>query len=886
MNLQDEILKALQTQFRFKRTKGAWLQEGQCPDCQRWEVYCAAKEPKVVKCSREDRCGWESSVRDLFPDLFEDWSKRFSEPTDDNPFPAADAYLSHGRGLDLRLLRGSYTQETYRDPKTGHTAATVRFTVGGTTWERIIDRPGRFEKKAHFRKGGSWGGHCWVPPRLTFAELAKADEILIAEGIFDAVALCQVKKHAVSAMSVNNWPEHFLADLRKAIEEAGRTVRPRLGFAFDVGAAGVKYTRRFVKRAKEEGWDAFALQVRPDGEGGKLDWNDLLLRHQDWKGEPDKAPLGPKAFDEYAFNGALTVVESPVKKARLIVERKALGSFDFRHDNRLWWCKVRHEKDEDGEPHRNIDVDEIANCAFRLLYRERDEIADETNYFLQVDFPTNQPTVKARFSAAACANSGEFKKRLMAFAGMWSGTGEQLDRLMKAQTRNLKVVEPIAFTGYSRPHRAWVLGDIAVRDGRLIEVNRESYFDFGKQAVKLRSPERLLDITYDADRIRFAWLADVWTAYGPKGLIVIAFFTMSLFAVQIRERQKSIGFLEITGPPGSGKSTLVEFAWRMLGRAEHEGTDPNKGTKAFLARTFMKVSNLPVGLIEGNRDDDKRTGQASFDYNELLILYNGRNPRGIGQKTGGNETHEPPFLGTVYLMQNERIDAIPAVLERLMSMKIGKERWSEATKEAAVRLEQWPIEDCSGTIVHVIRNEAQYLPFFFERFAHHDGQMGKRVPGLHNARPIKCHSQLAAAVEALPKLFPDVKPEWIAETLELVDQMALDRQQSAGGDHPVVADFWEKVEFLLSREKHDAHKEGQSINLSRDPDNLIAINLPSFESRCAREGIRLPDMALLKKLLRNSHSRKWLANKPVNTPDDKSASCWVFQQPVRPERVI
>jgi predicted ATPase len=42
--------------------------------------------------------------------------------------------------------------------------------------------------------------------------------------------------------------------------------------------------------------------------------------------------------------------------------------------------------------------------------------------------------------------------------------------------------------------------------------------------------------------------------------------------------------LEITGPPGSGKSTLVEFLWKLLG-AQHEGFDPNKATVVFLARS-------------------------------------------------------------------------------------------------------------------------------------------------------------------------------------------------------------------------------------------------------------------------------------------------------------
>lgn len=456
---------------------------------------------------------------------------------------------------------------------------------------------------------------------------------------------------------------------------------------------------------------------------------------------------------------------------------------------------------------------------------------------------------------------------------------------MRTQTRALKVVEPIYFTGYSAAHRAWLMGDLAVREGRVVKINTEAYFDFGKAAVKPRSSERLLDIAYDPDALDLDWVPDLWTAWGPKAMVGLAFFVMSLFAVQIRQREKSIGFLEITGPPGSGKSTLVEFLWKLLGRSGYEGFDPNKATPAFIARSLIKVSNLPVGLIEGGRQDDKRGGR-QFDYNELLVLFNGRSPRGTGQKSNGVETSEPPFLGTIYLVQNERIDAIPAVLERLMSMSIDKGGRNEATRDAAIRLEQWPMEKVSGTIVHVVRNEAKWLPFYFERSEFHERDMRTRVEGLHNDRVIKNHRQLAAAVESLPHLFPAVRPEWVAETLKLIEELALDRQQSAGGDHPSVADFWEKVEYLISREKPDDHAEGKSLNQHRVYDQFIAIQLPEFESRCRNAGLSPPNIDLLKKVLRGSKSRKFIDCKKVNNPVSRSTHCWVFEQPAKAERII
>ncbi|XAI96232.1 hypothetical protein [Microcystis phage Mae-JY29] len=883
MSLQDNIIKELKTKFQFRKVKGDWLQEGTCPQCGKREAYCAAIEPKIVRCGRAERCGWEDSVRNLLPDLFEDWTKR-QPPTPENPNATAEAYLDHERGLDLRLLRGLFSQEVFRDYETGETAATVRFPLGDTYWERIIDRPGRFARKAHFRKGGSWRGLCWMPNGTTLATLAKAPRVWITEGIFDATALTQAGLAAVSAMTCNVYPEKFLADLAAQLQADGIATRPDLVFAFDVGSAGVSFSRKFVARARREGWKATAAQVRPDGEGSKLDWNDLWLRQMGWRGDKDDGPLGPKALEEYLFNGAITIAETPHEKAKLIVDRATKGarsitSFDMRHDNRIFWVKVTHDED-DG---RKIDYHEICNCAFRLLYRERDEIADETHYFLRIDFPYESRPVKARFSSSACANSAEFKKRLMAFAGMWTGTAEQLDRIIKSQTRRLKTVEPIPSLGYAKDPGVWLLGDLAVHQGRVLKVNSEDYFDVGSRAVKLRGAERLLDIVYDPDKVASDWLPDIWTAFGPRGLIALSFFVMSMFAVQIRDKHKSLGFLEITGPPGSGKSTLVEFLWKLTGRAGYEGFDPNKATRAYLARSLVKVSNLPVGLIEGGRDSERGSHNRQFDFNELLVLYNGRSPRGVGKKTGGFETEEAPFLGSIYLMQNDRIDAIPAVLERLMSMSIDKSLWSEHSREAALRLESWPMEEVSGTLVHVVRQEAAWLKHFFERFQYHDRAMGKRVDGLTNARPIKCHSQLAAALETLPHLFPNCQSEWVARAIQEVDRMALDRQQSAGGDHPLVADFWEKVEYLLAREQHDADVNGNSLNRSRRSENLIAINLPDFESRCRRNNIIPPPLDALKKVMSGSKSRKFLGYRKVNPPDGSPQWCWVFQRPVDQE---
>jgi hypothetical protein len=84
----------------------------------------------VLKCGRANRCGWEASIRDLYPEVFDTWSKRFKK-TPENPNAAADAYLTDARGLNLMGMRDAYSQEYFRDEGRGIGSATVRFPLPG-----------------------------------------------------------------------------------------------------------------------------------------------------------------------------------------------------------------------------------------------------------------------------------------------------------------------------------------------------------------------------------------------------------------------------------------------------------------------------------------------------------------------------------------------------------------------------------------------------------------------------------------------------------------------------------------------------------------------------------------------------------------------------------
>lgn len=902
-DLHRELTAKLQEHYRFE-DKGTWLQKGKCPQCNQRELFTRAEAPWVLKCGREDKCGWQAHVKDLYPEIFDDWSKRHRQ-TEQRPNAAADAYLTDARGFDVARLKGAYSQERYHDQELGIGTATVRFPLpGGTFWERLIDQPARFgKKKARFGYGGSYKGQWWAMPGVTIADLARTPEIWLAEGIFDAIALNQTAGvTAVSLMSCNNWPEKALDELRRAAADLG-CPQPRLVFAFDVGNAGTKYTRRFVKDARAKGWDAVAAQVRADGDAtdGKLDWNDLAQRDL----------LTPEHLAEYRWNGDVTTAADVREKAHLIYQRTLSASFPLVFAYRQYWATISEERmneqlelwqTSDKPEHQAykelgwegmvkaaakqaISIEELANCTFQTLYFQRDTGLDEGAYFFRVDFPSDRPSVKATFSGSACTAGAEFKKRLASIApgAQFTGSTQQLDKLMQRQWARIRMVEAIQFTGYSIDHAAYVLGDIAVHNGVVHRPNEEEYFTLGKQSVKLRTSDRLLRIDYDPEKLNLDWLPHLLTAYGAKGTVTLTYFIASLFAEQIRREQSSFGFLEMSGPPGTGKTTLLEFLWKLVGRANYEGFNPTKATKAGRARNFGQVANLPVVLIEGDRGAETPHA-AKFEWDELKDAYNGRPVYTRGVANGGMETFEPPFRASLIIAQNATVEGSDAMHERIMGLHFDKSRFGAAGKAAGEALSAFPLEDVSGFIIHVLRHETKILERYRAAFKRHEATMLAREI-VRNQRLAKNHAQLAAMLDAVRPLFGDRLPQRdVDEAHALLIEILEERQRATEREHANVEWFWERYDWFAARDAELQTPPANPINHSRAAD-VIAVSLVDFERRCGDANLRLPcPMKDLKRDLKTSKARKFLeASKATCSITGKTVNCWHFRNPATPQ---
>lgn len=898
-DLRADILQRLQADYGLKHKAGKYMREGVCPSCKKKELYAFHDDPWMIRCGR-GKCGHTWHVKEIYEDLFNDWSKR-APASEQHPNATARAYLEFARGFRLDLIQGWFTQETYFSGELNAGSATVRFALDkGGYWERLIDRPHRFGKmKARFKPGDSPHGVWWCPPCV---ELLDVKELWIVEGIFDAIALVHNGIAAVSAMSSGAYPEESLKELARL--RGGKL--PKLVWALDNEPGAHKYTKRWVRQARALGYECEAAQI-PQPDSRKVDWNDL---HQRWAfidGETERAEQVEKDLATARYHGSLLIAESAAEKGVLMYEWRERHEFHFGFESRLYWFKMDLEKFnkamqalESSERHEDQllndkqrrdkalrqcgGVVEIANCYPQALYFQRNEVTDESWYYFRVDFPHDSGSVKNTFTGGQVAAASEFKKRLLSMAAgaVFTGSGQQLDKIMKDQLFGLKTVETIDFIGYSKLHSCYVFGDLAVRGGIVSVVNKEDFFEFGKLRLKTLQKSIAMHIQRDSKQYRTDWLPMLWLCFGTKGIVALAFWFGSLFAEQIRAQYKSFPFLEVTGEAGAGKTTLLTFLWKLLGR-EHEGFDPSKSTRAGRQRAMGQVSNMPVVLIEGDRNEPDKAHAKGFDWDELKDFYGGGTLGTKGMKTSGNETYEPPFRGAIAISQNADVSASEAILTRIIKSHFARPEVTTESRAAADNLNLIPVEQLSRFLLLAVRAEAQVMAKFAERVLVHERQL-RTLKEIRVERIIKNHSQLMALVDCLRLVCP-LDENQVVTTQQALTVMALERQSAISADHPLVAEFWEVFEYLESL------GERPQVNHSTDP-KLIAINLNEFAEKASEHRQNLADLKTLRGLLINSRSRKLVeVNKPTysavraaqaaagNSMFNKPTTvrCWVFQ---------
>ena len=875
--LRGRVLPRILADYGFKPSADKkWLNQGKCPACGKRELFTSAENPWVLRCGRVNKCGQEFSVRDLYPEEFRDFTKRF-EATPQNPTATADAYMREARGLSVMRMKGYYTQEKWWSSQANGGTATVRFYLPNSTsyMERFVDPVevvksdgSREVRKQNFN--GPHAGLWWCPPDIA---LQAGDEVWITEGIIDAISLWQNGVKAVAILSCGNYPTHALTQTPD-----GKNIH--WVWALDNDKAGKNAIRKHVARMRKDGYECSAA-IAPAK--SKCDWNDLHRLEK----------LKAEDLTEYRYHGALLIAPTVEEKAGRIFAHTKTHSFVIDHNNQTYWWEIDPKEFErmvdegdyigaKSEEDANRMVAEkagkvrmICNTRIEFLYFQFNETLQESKFFGRVHFPDGRTPINVIFSNGQITTSSEFKKQLASAQGAWwQGDAKHLDWIGSRWLRNLKTVEAIDHLGYSREHGCYIYPKVAVCNGRIHEINDEDYFDLPKKTIKslFRGANMTLETT--SEHYYKEWAQLVWNAFGTNGMIAAVYWFGSMFAEQIRHVQSSFPFLEIIGEPGSGKTSLIEFIWKLFGREDYEGIDPNKNSLVGNQRSMMQYGNLPVVFIEADRAEGSHAKR--FDWDETKGYYNGRGTRVRGQRNAGVETHEPPFRGTLVIAQNEPVNASDAVLERIVQLRFTKAGHNDDSKAATDEMQRMSAEQLSYFTLLAAIHEKQVVDYVLEKTGKYQ-EMLLKVDGIDHARLAKNHAQLIALAEKFAELV-GLSDDQKKQTCAAIKEACIARQSTIAADHPMVAEFWEAFDFL--DDDYDQYGNRTPVlNHSREPTE-IAVNLNEFVEKAANARQQIPPLTDLKRHLKTSKHRKFIESSRVvsSAITYRATRCWIFKR--------
>lgn len=872
------------------REQGAYLRKGICPGCGKRELFVKKEEPWVVKCSRESNCAYSAPVRELLPHVFEDVAKKYT-PTEEEPNRTADAYLGLERGFDVSKLRGFYEQGSYQIPNSNEFCPTVRVSFGEKRdryWERLIGKTKKDGQKAHFPYGTTYAGDVWAAPDLT---LSKGDRVFIVEGIFHAWALMQYGHKAVAAFSCSNFPGNFI--------ERHKDTGVRWVLALDADPAGDRYTKSHAAKLAKMGQKFEVCRPPKDGR----DWDDCMRG----------GLLGKEWFMENCFfRGRLFMAENANEAAYHHYVKKRREKFLFEFQNSLHSANVaaggiikdlgEKKESEDGADKAELpDIEAklrteegrrafmansglmlVANVYPEFLYIERDEILDEQRYVFKIRYGNGSREDLIALEGTHITSPDAFHKALLnkGLGATFDGDARTLKQLRDQWLNDhMMVVSSIPYVGYDRDAKAYVFQEMAYHQGREIPLNDHGYFEVQKQGIKTSLKSVRVNT---AGKFERGWVENYLKAFSWQGMAALAYWLGSLFVQQIRAEHKTFPFLEFTGDPGAGKSTVLEFLWKLLGRDDYEGFDVMKSTIAGRRRAFSQVSNMPIVIIESDRDSGMPGAHVKqFDFDECKPFYNGRGTGTLGVAKRGNDIEESRFQAALVISQNAQVDGSEALLQRIVHCHADKSHHGPGTREIARWFERQTSDTVGGFLAVALRNEAKILQAYREAFERTEHNMTKGDPGgrgvLKNERVVKNHAQVAACGYALGVIFPEVPTNIWQRLEEYLFDRALNRERCLSSDHPVVEQFWEAVEYINGQ---GDQRDVEPLNHSNKPEVELAINLNHFRERCVHFNQEQLDMKLLKKLLPGSKRYKLVrSNYPMQSRHTKGTTrCWVFMK--------
>lgn len=886
--MHRDILTRLKNDFRFEES-GDYLTKGVCPECGKKELFTKLDKPYYIVCNRRSKCAYETTIKHLMPELFENLNERFP-PTQQDPNATAKIYLQN-RGLDPEKMADWYEQGHYWRSTANRKTATVKFYLTpdkSVYWERLIEpveltkEDGSKELIKHNFSTGKRAGLWWMPPNQV---LKKGDTVYFCEGILKAVALLMVGKKAVSIMSSSSFPSLSIAPyLNQNINWV---------WALDSDDAGRKATHSHHEKLKSLGEKSSAIFATEYPR--KLDWDEL-----------SPTSLDAQSFVRYVYYGRLELCSDYHTKAYLMWDKRNQDTdsedetdyfcFDFAKNGYSVTAKRKeYEKqlkslgDIDGEDeHKNklsafistSEIKRISTFAAQFLYFQKFEDTDEGEYVFKFRMANNAHDQIVGFSHLSKADSFREKCQRLAAGANFMGTTADLSWLYNRwMAHKPPTINILPYIGYYKEHDAYIFNKIAVQGKKVIPINGDDFFPLKKCGVKtsVNTPFTI------NPTINLNWLEDYKTAFGVNGLVALAWWVSTFYIQQIRTKHKDFPYLSIIGKAGTGKTDLINFLYKMTGLdGAKMPLNPNVDTLSGFYTSLAKYGNVPILLNEVDNEQSlehmRGKHTARFNWNTLKQLYDGENIR-TRSRANSRNTEGFVFKSNLIVSQNVDIsDASEAIVTRFCNIPFDFSHHSPQGKTASLQLIQRDIQQTSGFLLHCITQSHDVLAEFDKQFTQAIPKIA-RCNELNHSRIKDTHAKLLAFANVLPFLLPSIGKHDLADVEHRIIEMAIQRQQILNGDHPLVSRFWEMFDDF-NTEIISGYHETDRINHSKNRD-LIAVHLPSFTKRCQdKYGTHsVIDIDELRRLLPTSKDRTFVEYKPVDSKiENKTMKCYVFKR--------
>jgi len=656
LDLPQKIRSHLQNDHPKYHESGQYIDGLICPSCNKKEAFAHFDSPMAIICHSNNKCGATTSIKQIYPDLWNDLAKRYPSSEIDSK-ATARAYLE-SRGLKSELLE---FKQGFADHH-----QTLVIEQNGVTFQRLIDYTGKDKNRLTAFKG-----KVFKTPLVDDSKV-----VFVVEGILNALSLEQSGIAAIATYSSGAIPEAYYSQHKDK----------SFVLSFDNDVAGIKGIKKTIECFKTLGITDYKITLPPKG----FDWNDLLVSNR----------LNDDVIRTSYWQGELTFAATPKDYFQIYRKRhtdKNLLIFD--HGDWTWKAYLKKVGDK-----MEIIIKPFADCTMRLLHSVIDDSQDDKQrmeHYLELH-SNNEGKGRVRLDATEFSQLSAFKTALLNHRQLFFGNGDDLTALagylFNQKSPKIRALSTIGYD--SKSGGFYYPKFLYDKDGRRDHANGDKYFTSAGIKPFMDCSDAIINRSDYIDIKRF--ITFLYKAYGYKGLLALGFYVSATFSHLVFDEYNFYPFLSLYGDPHAGKS----FMSRLLNRCffvDSEGqTMTQSNTAKGELRKISQKSSMVCALLEGRKDKSR------FDYDSILPLYNRNSLYSRATTSQDNRTHELPLKAAISFVWNHECFTLKPAKERVISLHFADKDLTEDTGAAWTELNTYSPEQLAGVGHFILSNRKKF----------------------------------------------------------------------------------------------------------------------------------------------------------------------------------